>query len=90
MADTKVLNSYKKPMGMLGESFNHGVQKSMVLVYEKLANPAAALQLEKEVLEIRTATLGSEHPKTAQAQRIFNRLQPRRCSPRCSMFGPGP
>ena len=47
----------------------------MVLVYDKLGNFAAALQLETEVLKIRVSKLGAEHPKTLKAEEIVNHLQ---------------
>ena len=54
---------------------SHCVQENMALVYEKLGNFAAALQLETKVLKIRVSKLGAEHPKTLKAERIVNRLQ---------------
>ena len=51
------------------------MQENMVLVYKKQADFPAALQLEKEVLEIRHDRLGSEHPKTAKARRIIADLE---------------
>ena len=47
------------------------MQENMVFVYKEQDDFAAALQLEREVLEIRRDRLGSEHPKTAKAQRII-------------------
>ena len=43
---------------------SHCGQGNMALVYEKLGNFAAALQLETEVLKIRVSKLGAEHPQT--------------------------
>ena len=54
---------------------SHCGQENMALVYEKLGNFAAALQLETEVLKIRVSKLGAEHPKTLRAEHIVNRLQ---------------
>ena len=54
---------------------SHCEQGNMALVYEKLANFAAALQLETEVLKIRVSKLGAEHPKTLKVEQIVNRLQ---------------
>ena len=50
-------------------------QENTALVYEKLGNFAAALQLETEVLKIRVSKLGAEHPTTLKAEHIVNRLQ---------------
>ena len=46
-----------------------------MFVYKEQDDFPAALQLEKEVLEIRRDRLGSEHPKTAKARRIIAGLE---------------
>ena len=53
----------------------HCGQENMVLVYEKLEDFAAALQLETEVLKIRVSKLGAEHPMTLKAEHIVTRFQ---------------
>ena len=50
-------------------------QENMALVYEKLGNFAAALQLETEVLKIRVSKLGAEHPMTLKAEHIVTHFQ---------------
>ena len=54
---------------------SHCGQGNMALVYEKLGNFAAALQLETEVLKIRVSKLGAEHPKTLKAEHIVTHFQ---------------
>ena len=54
---------------------SHCGQENMVLVYEKLGNFAAALELETEVLNIRVSKLGTEHPMTLNAEHFVNQLQ---------------
>ena len=51
------------------------MQENMVFVYKEQDDFPAALQLEREVLEIRRERLGSEHPKTAKAQHIIAGLE---------------
>ena len=46
-----------------------------MFVYKEQDDFPAALQLEREVLEIRHDRLGSEHPKTAKAERIIAGLE---------------
>ena len=51
------------------------VQENMMFVHKEQADFPAALQLEREVLEIRRGILGSDHPKTAKAQRLIADLE---------------
>ena len=46
-----------------------------MFVHKEQADFPAALQLEREVLEIRRGILGSDHPKTAKAQRLIADLE---------------
>ena len=46
-----------------------------MFVHKKQADFLTALQLEREVLEIRCGRLGPEHPKTAKARRIIAYLE---------------
>ena len=47
----------------------------MALAHEAQGDYAAALQLEREVVEIRIRTLGSKHSKTGKAWTIIDRVQ---------------
>ena len=52
-----------------------GVQQTLAMLHAKQRNFAAALQLEKEVLEIRMRSFGAEHPHTAHALMLVDRIE---------------
>ena len=51
------------------------MQEKIALVHEAQGSYMAALQLEKEAIEIRIKKLGPKHPQTVKAQKIGERLQ---------------